>query len=1075
MKKVRISILHKALIAVFLMMLPVLVTFFISHQRSSHHLKEDIISDLTLLAEAYEGQVYQFLEMNKRRAVDFSSDGFIRDELKKIIDGHSKDTGTLNAHLKKNKQPLDKSINAIHIITLDGLIKASTDKTRIGTNVSTEDFFLEGRRSASVFESDAVHRGKDKKAHKASSSEGINNGLELAISAPITDRQNGKLIGVIVNTISLHELNKLLQGELNRELGAVSWNRGRRKSMQVYLVNIDSFMITKSIFVKDAILRQVVNTRPVIACLSANDEVSGFYKDYRGVEVGGASMCFPSIGWTLLVEVDAEEILSPIARMRKNAYVAAAVVIAFIIVFFVIFYRTIVERLVNISKTSREIGQGNFNVALPIKGSDEITQLSESINLMATEIGKKTRDLEESEARHVKAQEIAQLGHWNLDHVKNELVWSDEVYRIFEVDIGSFGGTLEAFLDLVHPEDKAFVEKAFNDAIRERRSYDIVHRLLLRNGKVKFVHEKGENFYLTDGSPEHSSGTVQDVTDIKSKEEELIKLKMAIEQSVNIIMITDYSGNIEYVNPMFEKTTGYSKEEVIGKDPSILSSHETSDEVFKDLWTTITTGEIWRGTIKNRTKSGEPFWCTNVITPIRSARGEITNFLAVQEDITAKKHAEDRIERLVTYDELTGLVNRTRFSELLNEWLAFDLSSGRHTSVLLLDIDQFRSINDSFGHGAGDMILRSVATRLEKVVSEIDSKFKGKRSRESIIGRMGSDEFVIFLPDRDSAGAVEAAEEIREALTGVYAENVPVGVTVSIGITICPQDGTTSKSLFVKADAALLRAKGLGGGKCHLYRAEDMDLEHMHSRLKDKELIQRALDLDQFEPWFQPILSMDDREVHHYEALARMRDEKGKIFLPSSFIATAEAFGLIGLIDKSIMEKTMKFQAELMASGRSLSFAMNLSGKDMDDASMIDFIKDIIKSSGADPEQLIFEITETEAIHELGRAIDFIKALKKLGCKFALDDFGVGFTSFVYLKDMPVDFIKIDGYFIENLSKNSDDQLFVKAIVDVAEGLGIKTIAEFVQNDETLDLLDKFGVNFAQGYHIGIPSAEVLR
>ncbi len=1057
------------------MMLPVLVTFFISHQRSSHHLKEDIVDDLTLLAEAYEGQVYQFLEMNKRMVVDSSSDGFIRDELQKIIDGRSTGPGKLNAHLKKNKQPLDKSIKAIHIIALDGRIKASTDKAHIGRDVSREDFFLEGRHSASVFESEAIHQVPHDTAHEAESPDAHKEGLELVISAPVTDMSSNKLIGVIVNTISLRELNKLLQGELNRELGAVSWNRGRRKSMEVYLVNIDSFMITDSLFVKNAILSQVVNTKPVIACLSANEEVADYYKDYRGVEVGGASMCLPSMGWTLLVEVDAEEILAPIIRMRRDAFVAAAVVIAFIILFFVIFYRTIVKRLINISKRSRDIGQGDFSVTLPIRGSDEITQLSESINLMASQIGRKTRDLEESEARHVKAQEIAQLGHWNLDHVKNELVWSDEVYRIFEVDIGAFGATMEAFLDLVHPEDRAFVEDAFNDSIREKRSYDIIHRLLLRNGKVKYVHEKGENFFSSDGTTESSSGTVQDVTDIKSKEEELVKLKMAIEQSVNIIMITDYSGHIDYVNPMFEQVTGYSKEEVLGKDPSILSSHETPDEVFKDLWTTITSGEIWRGTIKNRTKSGEPFWCTNVITPIRSARGEITNFLAVQEDITAKKHAEDRIERLVTYDELTGLVNRTRFSELLNEWLAFDLSSGRHTAVMLLDIDQFRSINDSFGHGAGDMILRSAATRLEKAVSEIDSKFKGKRSRESIIGRMGSDEFVMFLPDRDSASAMEAAEAIRDALTGVYAENVPVGVTVSIGITICPQDGTTSKSLFVKADAALLRAKGLGGGKCHLYRAEDMDLEHMHTRLKDKELIQRALDLDQFEPWFQPILSMDDKEVHHYEALARMRDDKGKIFLPSSFIATAEAFGLIGLIDKSIMEKTMQFQAKLMAEGRSLSFAMNLSGKDMDDESMIDFIKGAIERTGADPAKLLFEITETEAIHELGRAIDFIKALKELGCKFALDDFGVGFTSFVYLKDMPVDYIKIDGYFIENLSQSSDDQLFVKAIVDVADGLGIRTIAEFVQDDETLELLDEFGVDFAQGYHIGIPSAEVLR
>jgi diguanylate cyclase (GGDEF)-like protein/PAS domain S-box-containing protein len=1055
-------------------MLPILITFLISHQRIRADLREEILVDLTLLAEAFEGQVYQFLEANKARAEDFSSDGFIRDELSSIVEGKSRSAKMLTTHLKKNKKPLDKSIRSIHVIALNGRVIASTENYWIGKDVSKEKYFLEGRSSINVFEMGTAHTVDHKDSHERASGEFRADALHLAISAPLTDRASGKLIGVIVNTTSLREFSKLLRGEISKEQGAVSWNRGRRRSMEIYLVNRDRFMITESIYVENAVLKQVVNTRPVIACIDAKEEVSDFYKDYRGIMVGGAAMCIPSMGWTLLVELDSDEALAPISRLRKQAYIAAGIVIGFIIVLFIFFYRSSVVRLVNIAKTSREIGEGNFEVSLPVTGTDEISVLSESINAMARELGKKTRDLVESEEMNLKAQQIAQLGHWSFNHVKDELIWSDEVYRIFDVTPEAFKANMASFLETVHPDDRDFVEKSFNESVRKKVNYDIVHRLLLRNGEIKYVHEKGENFYSDDGTPLRSMGTVQDVTDIKSAEEELMKLKMAIEQSVNMIMITDYQGRIEYVNSMFERVTGYIKEEVMGKDPSILTSNETSPEVFKDLWTTITSGEIWRGTIKNHTKLGETFWCTNVITPIRGARGEITNFLAVQEDITAKKHAEERIERLVTYDELTGLVNRTRFSELLNEWLAFDLSSGRNTTVLLIDIDQFRSLNDSFGHATGDMILRSLAQRLERAVSEIDARFTGPRSRESIIGRMGSDELAVFLPDRNGEEGLKAAEEIRESLMGVYAENVPVRVTVSIGSTVYPEDGTTSKALFVKADAALLRAKGLGGNKCHQYRAEDMDLEQMHSRLKDKELIQRALDMGFFEPWFQPILSMDDGFVHHYEALARMRDDTGKIFLPGSFIATAEAFGLIGAIDRTIMEKTMIFQARTMKEGKNLSFAMNLSGKDLGDESLIAFIKEKIKETGADPSKLVFEITETEAIHELARATNFIKALKAVGCKFSLDDFGVGFTSFVYLKDMPVDFIKIDGYFIQHLDKNADDQLFVKAIVDVANGLGIKTVAEFVQNDETLKLLDEFGVDYAQGYFIGKPSAELL-
>ncbi|MEE9543284.1 MAG: EAL domain-containing protein [Thermodesulfobacteriota bacterium] len=1075
MKRVRISILHKALIAIAVILLPILITFVISHQRIRTDLREEILDDLTILAETFEGQVYQFLQMNKARVEDFSSDGFIRDELSSLIADKDKSPKGLITHLKKNKKPIDKFIQDIHIIKLDGRVVASTDNAMIQMDLSKKKYFVEGISSVSVIETGVEHSVDHTNSDELESDDLHLKGLQLAVSSPLTDRTSGKPIGVIVNTVSIGELNKLLSGEYMRELGAVSWKRGKRKTMEVYLVNKDKLMITDSLFVDNAVLRQVVNTRPVLACAGSNEEVTGFYKDYRGVEVGGASMCITSMDWTLLVEVDAEEILAPITRLTKRAYVAAAVVFGFTIIIFILFYRTSVVRLVNIAKTSRKIGEGNFDISLPVTGSDEISILSESINAMASELGTKTLDLMESEAKNIKAQQIAQLGHWTLDHVKDEFVWSEEVYKIFDVDPKAFKANMKAFLDTVHPDDRDFVENSFNESLRKKTSYDIVHRLLLRGGEIKYVHEKGEPFYSSDGTPLRSSGVVQDVTDIKSAEEELVKLKMAIEQSVNIIMITDYNGHIEYVNPMFELVTGYSKDEVMGKDPGILSSHETDPEVFKDLWTTITSGEIWRGTIKNHTKAGDPYWCTNVITPIRGERGEITNFLAVQEDITAKKHAEERIERLVTYDELTGLVNRTRFSELLNEWLAFDLSSGLSTTVLLIDIDQFRSLNDSFGHAAGDMILRSVAERLERTVSDIDARFKGSRSRESIIGRMGSDELAVFLPDRDAKYGLEAAEEIRENLMGVYAENVPVRVTVSIGLTIYPDDGTTSKTLFVKADAALLRAKGLGGNRSHLYRAEDMDLEQMHSRLKDKELIQHALDKGFFEPWYQPILSMDDGKINHYEALARMRDETGKIFLPGSFIATAEAFGLIGAIDRTIMEKTMRFQAQLMKEGKTLSFAMNLSGKDLGDESLIGYIKDKIEETGADPEKLLFEITETEAIHELKRATNFIKALKAIGCKFSLDDFGVGFTSFVYLKDMPVDYIKIDGYFIQNLDKNSDDQLFVKAIVDVANGLGIKTVAEFVQNTETLKILDEFGVDYAQGYFIGKPSADILK
>jgi EAL domain-containing protein (putative c-di-GMP-specific phosphodiesterase class I) len=271
-------------------------------------------------------------------------------------------------------------------------------------------------------------------------------------------------------------------------------------------------------------------------------------------------------------------------------------------------------------------------------------------------------------------------------------------------------------------------------------------------------------------------------------------------------------------------------------------------------------------------------------------------------------------------------------------------------------------------------------------------------------------------------------------------------------------------------DAAVFRAKELGRNRCHLFSPEDdRGIENIHSRLRQKERILRALEEDRFEPWFQPILDLGDQQIHHYEALARMRED-GNIVLPGAFIPTAETLGLIDAIDRTITQKTIHYQARLKQQSHDLSFAINISAKHLGSEELLDFLRTTIEESGADPSRLVFEITETAAIRDLEQAITFIKALKTLGCRFALDDFGVGFTSFIYLREMNVDFIKIDGAFIRRLHEHRDDQGIVKAIITVARDMRVKTVAEFVEQEETLHLLKKFEVDYAQGFFIGKPA-----
>lgn len=747
----------------------------------------------------------------------------------------------------------------------------------------------------------------------------------------------------------------------------------------------------------------------------------------------------------------------------------------------VLFYlRAQSSRLKTISEAATEIAHGNFDVSIDTSGSYEFVGLAEAFNNMASEIKLTTEALragtnalKESEDSLKRAQSIAHMGNWDWDIVKNKLSWSMEIYRIFGLNPLEFSATYEAFLNSVHPEDREFVRESVLAALNEKLPYEIDHRIVLPDGTIRIVHELAKVVFDETGQAVSMAGTVQDVTEHREAESELRKLSMIIEQSINVILITDIKGTIEYVNPMFEKVTGWSKEEAIGKNPRILASGETSRGEYEELWGTIGSGRTWRGTFKNKRKDGRFYWGNAVITPIKNDRGVITHFLAVQEDITEKKKSEEKAEYLASYDEMTGLINRARFMEMLREWV-FIKTSGRKGVLLLLDVDEFKFINDTYGHSLGDELIRHIGLVLSDAIKDGEIPYM-QNPADVILGRMGGDEFALFVPYADSNKGMEVADYLRKRVEAFHLPEVPIYSTVSIGAVCYPEHGGTVKELFTKADAALYRAKEDGRNKCHLYRAEDRDLELIHSKLKEKERILKTIADDRFVPWFQPLLHIPDGRVHHYEALARMRETDGKILFPGEFIDTAERFGLIGAIDRIITEKTMRLQAEMSRQGREISFAMNLSGKNLGDEELLSFLQSKISETGADPGHLIFEITETAAVHDLGKAIRFINALKSIGCRFSLDDFGVGFTSFVYLKEMKVDYIKIDGSFIKSLHENPNDQLFVKAIIDVATGMGIKTVAEFVEKKETLDLLKEYCVDYAQGYLIGKPAPELLK
>ncbi|MDP2690178.1 MAG: GAF domain-containing protein, partial [Deltaproteobacteria bacterium] len=486
--------------------LPVMITFALTYQKSRQHLKTHIVDDLTVMAEAFEGQVYQFLEMNRRRAKDFASDRFVREEARRIVSGDGGRAEPLSDYIAKNKLPLDKRISRICVISLGGRVIASTGRRRIGRDVRNEPFFQ--RAEAGI---DVTERAEGGSAP------------EIAVLTEVFDPETGRLMAWLANFTYLSGMSDVLSGRFNRELGAISWSKGKRKTMEVYLVNRDRLMITESMFVKDAVLRQRVDTLPVGECLEKDGEVSGFYADYRGVEVAGASMCLPLMGWTLLVEVDASDILAPLAELRKDAFIGAAVSAGLICVLLAVFYRIVVARLRLISRAAASIAGGDYDISVPVASGDEIGALSESFNAMARDVRDRTRLLREGEEKYRSLVSNIPDVTWTATPEGRIVFISPNVEKVFgyrQAEITSDGAI---WIKNIHPDDAKRVSASYEALFREDRSFNEEYRLRRKDGRWIWVHDKATATYEKDGQ-KYADGVVSDITGRKLAEEREARL-----------------------------------------------------------------------------------------------------------------------------------------------------------------------------------------------------------------------------------------------------------------------------------------------------------------------------------------------------------------------------------------------------------------------------------------------------------------------------------------------------------------------------------------------------------------------
>jgi diguanylate cyclase (GGDEF)-like protein/PAS domain S-box-containing protein len=798
--------------------------------------------------------------------------------------------------------------------------------------------------------------------------------------------------------------------------------------------------------------------------------------------------------------------------------------------------------------------------------------------------------LQRSEDSMRRAMEGAKIGCWDWDVLKDEQVWSDTCKSLMGLEperIANFQG----FMNSVHPDDRKMMEDRINAAVQEKKDFSVEFRVVWPDGSTHWQSAKGQAFYDETGRTTRMSGIAMDIDERKRAEERLHLQAAALEAAANAIVITDSHGTILWVNHAFTTITGYGKEEVLGKNTRLLKSEEQSESDYVNLWSTISSGKVWKGEIVNRRKDGTTYTQEMTITPVTPDVGNPANryFVAIKQDITERKQAEEallfktalleaqaettidgilvvsesdhillankqfglhfgipnevlstrddvivrkyvadqvedseafvarvkhlndhreeksrdelrlkngktfdrysaplvdsnrryrgriwyfrditsrkvaeeRVRYLAYYDALTELPNRT----LLQDRLAKALASARRrkdkVAFLFLDLDRFKDINDSLGHAVGDLLLQEVAVRLKTWAREQDT-----------VSRVGGDEFLIVLTGvREVGDAAVAAERLMDAMTAEFVvQGHSLGVSCSLGISIFPEHGADGETLIKNADAAMYSAKDIGRNNFQFFTA-DMNAQAVE-RLALENGLRLALEKKELFLVYQPQMNITNGRITGLEALLRWQHPELGLVPPDRFIRIAENSGLIVPIGEWVLRtacsQARKWQDEGIPA---VSLAVNVSAVQFRQEGFCQLIRKVLGETGLAPQHLELELTESLLLANADVTFSVLQELTDLGVTLAIDDFGIGYSSFTYLRQFRVSKLKIDRSFITNVAANPDDAAITAAIISMAKSLHLKVIAEGVEDEAQMSFLRAHQCDEIQGYYFSKPLA----
>ena len=531
------------------------------------------------------------------------------------------------------------------------------------------------------------------------------------------------------------------------------------------------------------------------------------------------------------------------------------------------------------------------------------------------------------------------------------------------------------------------------------------------------------------------------------------------------IVTFDKQGIIHSFNRSAEQLFGYEEREIIGREITLLMPMPDIPECTESHLEHFMSKEIaelvgHEGEVLGCRKNGVNFHMALKISKVVLEDQEM--YTALADDISERKALMEHLKSMAEHDGLTGLYNRSYFLESLGRLVELTRRTRQTSALFYIDLDHFKYVNDTMGHGAGDRLLMEISTILNK------------RARKSdLVARLGGDEFTVLLYNIPEEQAYNSAESFRRALADYPfkqgAEQVDIGCSIGVAI-ITEQTGSATETLS-HADIACHLAKRGGRNRVHVFsKTDEADVTAMSVDMGWSRRIKEAVERGSFALACQPIVTTHSGVIESHEVLLRMLDEHNNLIMPGAFLPSAERFGLAVEIDRWVIVNAIETLVEQRKKQPGMRYSINLSGQTLSDRGVRDLIHETLRKSGLAPAALTFEVTETAAIADMSLAVQFLSSLQQIGCKTSLDDFGSGMSSFAYLSDLPVDFVKIDGRFVKNMASNRVDQAMVKAMNEIAHALGKQTIAEFVEDELTMELLRAYGIDYAQGYHLGKPA-----